>query len=150
MKRSVRKSDRSNILKMNILTVENAIIERIEDKVPGPKVEGYPDDPSTYRLTHPKGAILVHYQGASYGEPASFVVSQKQNARFDITIATKNLRTHTGAYAYLEEIKSALTGYMIPGLARLYPVQDGYLSYENGVWQYGMTFALNTVHEEPE
>ncbi|MCP4259089.1 MAG: hypothetical protein GY774_16510 [Planctomycetes bacterium] len=133
---------------MNITTTENAIIAELEAQITTAKVEGYPDDPLNYNLKHPNGALLVQYQGSSYTEPVSYVVEQKQKALFDIFIITKNLRTHTGAYAYLESVKTILTGFEITGLARLYPVQEQFLSDVNGIWRYGITFALNTTHEE--
>lgn len=133
---------------MNILDTEEKIIDRLKEKITDLRVEGYPDDPGTYSLKHPNGAILVRYQDSTYTEPESFTVSQKQNAAFDITIITKNLRTNTGAYAYLEAVKSALTGYRIPDLARLYPTRDGFILHDRGVWYYGITFAFIAIHEE--
>ncbi len=133
---------------MNIEDTEQAIIDRLAAEIDNVRVEGYPDDPVNYRLMHPNGAILVSYRGSTYAPPTSFKVVQEQRVLYDITIVTKNLRTNTGAYAYLEQIKTALTGYLIPGLKRMFPVQDGFLSDTNGIWRYGITFALNARHEE--
>ncbi len=144
---------------MNVLDTEIKIIKRLEEKVNSLKVEGYPDDPAGYILKHKNGALLVRYQRSVYSEPRSATVDQKQTCEFDITIITKNLRTNTGAYTYLEIVKSALTGHRInlqlnpalaPDYVRLYPVRDGFILENKGVWYYGITFALNTIHEEDE
>lgn len=134
---------------MDIKTTEQAVIDRLESQITDYKIEGYPDDPLSYVLKHSNGAILVQYDGSSYTEPESYgIVSQKQKAVFGIISITKNLRTHTGAYDALESIKTALTGYVITGVGRLYPVRDEFLSDRDGIWRYGITFAINTIHEE--
>ena len=51
---------------MSINDIENQIIERLKSKIKDVQVQGFPEKPSEFRLIHPIGALLVHYQGASY------------------------------------------------------------------------------------
>ena len=136
---------------MTILEIETAVIEKLRESITDLLVEGYPDSPDSYTLKHAKGAVLVNYQGSSFGEPkASGPVSQMRRVEIDTTVIVKNLRSHDGAYAYVDAVRDALTG-RIAGLGRVYPTREGFLSVKvGGVWQYGVSFAVNMVHEEAE
>lgn len=131
-----------------ILDIETAIIDRLKDQVSELLVIGFPESPAGYILTHPKGAVLVSYQGSSFSEPKSNFVSQIRRIEFDITLVVRNLRNHDGAYGYMDIIRTALTGYRVLDVARLYPTREGFLSEQSGMWQYGMSFAMNAVWEE--
>jgi hypothetical protein len=48
---------------MLISQIEQKIIERLKEKIKDLHIEGFPDKPQQFSLIHPKGAILVHYQG---------------------------------------------------------------------------------------
>jgi hypothetical protein len=135
---------------MDILTSEMAVIVQLKAEVAGPVVEGFPDDPVNYILKSAKGALLVQYLGSLYTEPETFFVSVKQKPGFDVTIITKNLRTHHGAYEYLEAVKKALTGFVIEGEGRMFPIEDGLRFYlkEKMEWHYGISFGFNARHEQ--
>lgn len=135
---------------MDILDIETAIIDLLVPVVPNLKVEGFPDKPVGYKLKHSTGAVLVSYQGSTFAAPITNPTSQSRTVTFDITLIVKDLRTHNGAYQYIDLIRATLTGYRIPDLARLYPVSEGFLNEQNGIWQWGMSFALNIIHEEVE
>ena len=137
---------------MDILTTENAIIDRAKDKIPDLLTEAFPEDPENYTLTHAKGAILVQYAGSTFDDPEdSGAVVQDEHPAWTLTLLAKNLRTHTGAYKYIEDIKTAFTGYVIPGPARLYLKEIIFLGLKDGgIFMYGTTIAFNTIHEEPE
>ncbi len=136
---------------MDIKTTEDLIIARLISQITDLKIEGFPDDPEDYRLNHPIGAILVQYQGTKYSSPEEYnvIIQGSCITTFAISLFTKNLRTNSGAYGYLENIKTALTGLIIPGQSRLYPTEDGFLGLKDGAFHYGITFALRTTHEEP-
>lgn len=134
---------------MNIATTEQAIIDRLTAQIANIKVEGYPDDPLTYKLIHPNGALLVQYEGSGFSAPEDYnFVQQREKALFSVIVVTKNLRTHTGAYAFIESVKTKLTGYLIPNLKKLYLVRIKFLSDEGGIWRYEVAFALNVRHSE--
>ena len=136
---------------MNIETIENNIIEKLKSKLTDLLIESFPEKPQEFVFTHPKGAILIHYQGGSYGNIQSLdVIVQNKKMEFALTIVTRNLRSNSGAYALLEEIKSILTGFKIDGCSKMYPVKEGFLVENNGIWQYTINFELTTPSIETE
>jgi len=136
---------------VNIETIENNIVERLKSKLTDLLIESFPEKPQEFIFTHPKGAILVHYQGGSYGNIQSTdIIVQNKKMEFALTIVTRNLKTNSGAYALLEEIKSILTGFKIDGCSKMYPVKEGFLVENNGIWQYTINFELTTPSIESE
>ena len=136
---------------MNIETIENRIIEKLKSKLTDLLIESFPEKPQEFVFTHPKGAILIHYQGGRYGNSQSVdVIYQQKKMEFALTIVTRNLRTNSGAYALLEEIKSILTGFKIDGCSKMYPVKEDFLVENNGIWQYTINFELTTPSIETE
>lgn len=130
---------------MTIAEVETAIIGKLRSGIEDVAVEPFPDKPSEYALIHPKGALLVSFSGSTFSDPKpTEVIVQDRRMEFDVTVATKNLRTHTGAYALLEAARVTLTGYQIPGASKIYPRREGFISEKSGTWQYGIRFALTT------
>lgn len=136
---------------MTILETETAIIEKLRESIIDLLVEGYPDIPDTYTLKHPKGAVLVNYQGSSFADPKpAGIVLQMRRVEIDTTIIVKNLRNHDGAYAYVDAVRETLTGW-IEGIGRIYPTREGFISVKpGGIWQYGVSFAFNATWEEAE
>lgn len=128
---------------MTIADIEQTIIERLRAKTQGLLIEGFPEKPSEYKLMHPKGALLVSYAGSTFSEPKpTDIVFQERKVEFDITVAMRHLRNHEGAYAYLDAVRIALTGYRIAGCSKMYPAKEEFLNEDNGIWQYAMTFAM--------
>lgn len=129
--------------------IENEIIGKISDKIPELHVEGFPDQPSEFRLTHPKGAILVHYLGANYSQSNSLgCIVQDKTLEFSITIITRDLRSGYGAYEYLDSIRNLLTGYKPEDCSKMQPVKEHFISENNGIWQYEINFTLTTPNIE--
>jgi len=141
---------------MNISDIENQIISRLKSKIKDVQVQGFPEKPSEFRLIHPIGALLVHYQGASYSEPKSLgCIVQISKLEFSITIVMKNLRSiqdgsYQGAYGYIDMVKQVLTGYKIDGCTKIYPVKEDFLGEDNGIWQYGINFVLTSQNIEAD
>ena len=132
-----------------ITEIENQIITRIKENIPELHVEGFPEKPSEFRLTHPKGAILVHYQSGNYSQSKSIgYIVQGKKLEFSITIVTKNLRSHEGAYFYLDKIRQILTGYRPDNCSKMQPIKENFLMENNGIWQYAINFSLITQNLE--
>ena len=128
-----------------IKTIENQIIERIKQDIPELHVEGFPEKPAEFRLTHPKGAILVHYQGANYSESKSIgYIVQDKKLEFSVTVVTRNLRNHEGSYYYLDKILQILTGYKPDNCSKMQPSKEAFLSEDAGIWQYSINFLVTT------
>ena len=134
---------------MTTLEIENAIIDRLKSQVAGLHIQGFAQNADEFAVKHPAGAALVMYGGSNYTSPSSLAaISQNRKMEFDIILLFKNLRVqdggHAGAYEYLDDIRSALTGYKINDCSKMYPIRESYIDEESGVWRYGMTFELLT------
>lgn len=146
---------------LDIATIEVAIVSRLRALVPSVEVAHFPDDPKTYRLTHRIGAALVVYRGSTFGEVLdTAAVVQERRLEFDVTVLVRDLGwsvggeaagTSPGGYAILESIRAALTGYLIPGARKMYPLREKFVDRDRqgGVWIYLITVALTTVAVEP-
>lgn len=130
---------------MTINEIENEIIDRIKSKINDLHIEGFPEKPSEFKLSHPTGAILVHYQGGSYSDSKSVgCIYQDKKLEFSITIVTRNLRSYKGSYFYLDKVRQILTGFRPIGCTKLQPVKEDFISENNGIWQYAINFSLTT------
>ena len=130
---------------MNIRTIENSIIENLKTNFPEVLVLGFPDKPSEFRLLHPTGALLVHYQGSNYtNTQALSYISQENKKEFSITVITRNLRANNGAYELIDKVKSTLSGFKIDECTSLLPTKDYFISENAGIWQYEINFTLIT------
>ncbi|MDD3012613.1 MAG: Gp37 family protein [Candidatus Gastranaerophilales bacterium] len=136
---------------MSIKDIENSIIERLKGTIQDLHIEGFPEKPAEFKLIHPKGAILVHYQGSSYSEPKSpGCIFQERKLEFSITVVMRNLRTHEGTYEYLDKVRDVLTGFKPENCGKMYPLKEDFLAEDNGLWQYGINFALTTNNIEAD
>ncbi len=128
-----------------IKNIEDQIIQKIRENIPELHVEGFPEKPSEFRLTHPKGAILVHYQGGNYSQSKSIgYIVQDKKMEFSVTVVTKNLRSHEGAYFYLDRVRELLTGYKPDNCSKMQPSKENFLIETAGIWQYSINFTLIT------
>ena len=145
---------------IDIATIEDAIVNRLRSQINSIEIAHYPDRPETWRLTHRVGAALVRYHGARYGELLdTAAIIQERKLKFDIAIMMRDLGwavggdpsgPSPGAYAIIEAIRTALTGYRVPGCRPIYPVREQFVKRDDqgGVWSYSSTFALSTVAVE--
>ncbi|HLW69378.1 MAG TPA: Gp37 family protein [Candidatus Binataceae bacterium] len=146
---------------LDIATLENAIVSQLGSQINSIEIAHYPDRPESYRLTHRVGAALVRYDGAAYGDLIdTAAVVQKRTLRFAVRLMMRDLGwsyggdaggPSPGAYALLEAIRGALTGFQIGGCTKMYPLKDQFLERdkEGGVWIYESIFAFTTAAVEP-
>ena len=111
-------------------------------------------------MTHRVGAALVMYKGAEYsGLLDTAAIIQERKLEFEISMMMRDLGwavggdasgPSPGAYAIIESIRTALTGFLIPGCRKIYPVREKFLKRDKqgGVWTYSSSFALSTVAVE--
>jgi hypothetical protein len=145
---------------IDIATIEDAIVSRLQSQINTIEIAHYPDRPETWRLTHRVGAALVMYKGAQYGELLdTAAIIQERKFEFEISVMMRDLGwavggdaagPSPGAYAIIEGIRAALTGYEVPGCRKMYPVREKFVKRDKqgGVWTYSSTFALSTVAVE--
>jgi hypothetical protein len=145
---------------IDIATIEDAIVTQLRSQITSIEIGHYPDRPETWRLTHRVGAALVMYKGAQYGDLLDTgAIIQERKLEFEISIMMRDLGwavggdpsgPSPGAYAIIEGIRTALTGYLIPGCRKMYPVREKFIKRDKqgSVWTYASTFALSTVAVE--
>lgn len=122
--------------------LESGIIERLGEHVDGVPIEPFPDNPASYRLRHQRGAILVGYRGAEYEMPQEVdEVVQFRTLTFDVLVLSRNLSSHTGAYAHLEAIRGALTGHVVDPFEPLQVRAERFMGHAEGVWSWVLTVA---------
>jgi hypothetical protein len=146
---------------LDIATIEAAIVSQLSDQINAIEVTHYPDRPESYRLTHRVGAALVRFEGAAYGELIdTAAVVQKRTLSFTIRLMVRDLGwsfggdaagPSPGAYALLEAMRNALTGFQIGGCSKMYPVKERFVERDKAgaVWIYESLFALTTAAVEP-
>jgi Gp37 protein len=145
---------------IDIATIEDAIVSRLQSQINTIEIAHYPDRPETWRLTHRVGAALVMYKGAQYGELLdTAAIIQERKVEFEISVMMRDLGwavggdasgPSPGAYAIIEGIRAALTGYQVSGCRKMYPLREKFVKRDKqgGVWTYSSTFALSTVAVE--
>ncbi len=135
---------------LTIAEAQDAILQRLRDRIDGVAVDAYPDRPETYQLKHAAGALLVRYAGSRFTEPEpTDVIVQTQTVMVDVVTVVRNLRDHAGLLDLLHAVRTALTGLRIPGASACWPVKEEFQDYVDGVWQYATTFELGVPHTEP-
>jgi hypothetical protein len=142
---------------IDIATIGDAIVSRLNSQINSIEIAHYPDRPETWRLTHRVGAALVMFKGAQYGELLdTSAIIQERRLEFEIEVMMRDLGwavggdpsgTSPGAYSIIESIRTALTGFLIAGCRKMYPVREKFVKRDKqgGVWTYASTFALSTV-----
>jgi len=146
---------------IDLATIEAAIVSRLQSMVTSIEIVHFPDNPKNYRLTHRIGAALIVYRGSNYGpvlETGSII--QERMLEFDITVLVRDLgwavggapaATSPGAYAILEAIRAALSGFCVPGARPIRMVREKFVERDTqgGVWTYLLTVALTTIAVQP-
>jgi Gp37 protein len=145
---------------IDIATIENAILAQLRANINTIEIAHYPDRPETWRLTHRVGAALVMYKGSLYGDLLDTdAVIQERNLEFEIALMMRDLGWSVGgeaagpspgAYAIIEQVRSILSGFVVPGCRKMRPVREKFVQRDKkgGVWTYALTFAMTTLAVE--
>lgn len=108
-------------------------------------VEDFPGDPASYKLLHPKGAVLVLYTGSDFGRPSPLALSaQDRGMKVDLVLQIRNLAKAQGAYEALEILRKGFTGWEVPGFLPAYPTRDAFRGAQDGVFQFVITILFPT------
>lgn len=145
---------------LDIGTIEAALVSQLNSQITEIEVAHFPDAPEAYRMTHRIGAALVRYEGGEYGKLIdTAAIAQERTLKFEITVMMRDLGWNVGgpsggatpgAYAMMEAVRIALTGFQVPGCDKAYPLRERFVKRDKqgGVWIYAMTFELRTVAVE--
>lgn len=114
------------------------IVATLRAALPDVAVELFPERPDSYRLSHPVGAVLVAYRGATFGKPApEYGYAQERLPAWRTVVLFRQQYGRAGALAYLDQVRARLLSYR-PSGAR-YPCRalaEQFLGEESGIWRY--------------
>jgi hypothetical protein len=127
----------------------DSVMARLKDGNPDLAVEYFPDDPDTYQLTHPKGALLVSYPGADFGESVdAAIVVQERDLAVAITLLFRQLNGRDGAVERLDLLRRQLVGFAPEHCRKMTARKEKFLQQKSGVWYYAALFGARTVQAE--
>jgi hypothetical protein len=134
---------------MHIKDLETAIVNKLKDALSDLLVEAYPDHPSSFKMIHPKGAVLVHYSGSKF-LPSLFeeVIVQERKVSYDLILLNRSLRGNGGIYDTMDKVRETLTGFQTEDTTKFYPLEEEFILEENGLWQYGIRVECFTKYIE--
>ncbi|GAB4327275.1 MAG: hypothetical protein Kow0037_00710 [Calditrichia bacterium] len=125
------------------------LINRIKAYFPAHQVEGFPEEPSGYRLMHANGALLVRYDGGDYDEPESFTtLTQGGLQYYTISVVMRNLREkekQSGLYRVLDNLRACINGFSPQKGEKFYCIKEQFVEEENGIWVFESMFAVRTM-----
>jgi hypothetical protein len=145
---------------LDLATIETALVTQLASQITNIECARFADKPEAYRLTHRIGAALVRFDGSTYGPLMdTAAVVQRRTLRFAVRLVVRDLGwsyggdpsgPSPGAYALIESIRAALTGFQIAGCSKMYPVRERFMGRDNqgGLWLYESIFAFTTVAVE--
>lgn len=135
---------------MNVLPVIDAVVARLKETLPGLSVEYFPEKPAEYRLNHPVGALLVSYAGSRFDKPDDIgAVIQPQTLQLCVTVVFRQLNGKRGAIDVLDILRRILGGYTPPHCRRrIWLTREVFIGEVNGLWQYALDFATESVFVE--
>ncbi|NDJ20962.1 hypothetical protein GS682_04745 [Nostoc sp. B(2019)] len=131
---------------------EAAIVKRVE-AVLSPfevTIAPFPGDSDQQPKPGRKGMILIGYKRSRHRVTSIQPMTIEVIAEFELSLQLKDLRTHRGAYPLLDTVRYAITG-LIPlkgPLSKCYPVQEGFIKAEDGIWYYAMVVAVAMMQVE--
>ena len=126
-------------------TIEAAIVAQLESDITDLPIRAFPDKPADFKkLPFTKGLILVDYRGSHFSEPTNRdALIQERLLDFGITLQIRDLRGHTGAFAYLEAIRSSLSGFgPLYDKRAMYLTAEEFLDFDANIWTWGQTWHL--------
>ena len=133
------------------LPILRDVVARIQQQMPDIEVRLFPDDPAKYSFTHPKGAVLVGYQGGSFERPHDIeAVVQQRNLTLHLTLFGRGLHNESGTLPLLDRLRLALTGHKPPDCNKIHLLSESFLSEAGGVWQYELRAQTETQQIEQQ
>ncbi|MDH4869815.1 Gp37 family protein [Pseudomonas sp. BN515] len=126
----------------------DAIIERLKTAFGAQlAIELFPEDPKSYRLNHPRGAVLVAYGRSRFGASEAIdAVFQARDLVFRLTLVFRQLNGGNGAVAHLDHVRNCLAGWRPPHCDQsCRPVAEQFIGQIQGLWQYGLDIATRAT-----
>lgn len=130
-------------------SITQSIVDQLADVVGNDlAVEFYPEKPSSYRLNHANGALLVNYAKSNYPKHNdTYAVAMPREMGFTVTIISRGLHDRYGAVPLVDWVLAMLSGYRPEHTDKtLAPARDYFIQHVSGLWYYGVDFNVESVH----
>lgn len=126
-----------------------AVADRLKSAIGGVEVALTPERPQSWRLNHPKAALLVDYRGSRYAahERMGRIV-QPRTVEVGVSVVARSLHNAYGAVALVDAVRTALLGFGPPNARQMTAVSDRFVAEEGGLWIYEIVFAAETLAVE--
>ncbi|MBF0546225.1 MAG: hypothetical protein HQM08_17410 [Candidatus Riflebacteria bacterium] len=134
-----------------ISEIETAIVNRLNSQITTIKAVATPDEPDGFKELPSKvsnGLIVVTYKGTTFETLTQGASDQERTIQFAVFLLYKTLRDHSGSYALLKSIRTALNGYAVWSTIPLECVEERFLAHTPDLWLWGMTFQIEVLNEE--
>ena len=90
--------------------IEQEIVERLKPVLPGHSVEALPE--KGWNFTSKKGAVLVAFAGARFGDTVSpGITAQQGSMSFEVAVLSRSLRRKDGLYKLMQKVRKTLLGW---------------------------------------
>lgn len=123
-----------------------AAADRLRAEVPGVAVELYPESPASWRLNHPRAALLVDYRGSKYGDAVDTgIVAQGRELSIGVSVVARTLNDAYGALLITDAVRLALLGQRLPDCRKLRLDSERFVSQEAGLWIYELVFSAESL-----
>lgn len=118
-------------------------------------IELFPENPSQYRLNHPRGAVLVAFGKSTFDESeSSDAMFQARKILLRLTFVFRQLNGKDGVISYLDRARGALAGWQAPHCdVACRPVAEAFIGQIQGIWQYSLDISTRATQlqiMEPE
>ena len=127
-------------------TIESAIVSRLETQIADLTIKAFPSRPEDFKKLPigNKGLVLVAYSGSSLSEPTNMdALIQERMLEFSITLQIRDLRGHSGAYEYLDDIRAALSGWSPASDGRvMFMAEESLMQLVDNLWVWGQIWRL--------
>lgn len=141
-------------------TIQTAIVAQLKaaqpsfDALAGVEIDGFPDDPESWRAVNQIGTVLVRYEGSKYGAIEDVgKVTQQREMKFRVGVLARGLgwsdaagTSAQGGYAILQACLAILLGFKIPGCSKIRADDDEFVRRDTtgGVWIYALDVIVPT------
>lgn len=122
-----------------------AVVSWLQEQLPEAEVRLFPDNPSTYRFIHPKGAVLVGYQGSKFGSIEQLGnISQQRVMTLHLTVFGRGLHHDGAALDLLDRLRLAIVGFKPPHCLPCHLISEQFAGEDGGAWQYSLLVQTET------
>ncbi len=125
---------------IGINEVRENIKHKLTNDITELNVEFAPDNPSDFKVKHPKGTILIAYGGTNYSEPT--ITKQSAITTINIILCLRIGFNGEKGVSCIDSVRKCLTNNFLICGHRMWCSNIAVDGEENGIWYYTLTFIL--------